>query len=176
MRVRNVAKDALDTAMAFHEGAIRWATEDPLSGGGCCCPTAPTVANGAFAIELYFKGLALRRGVSTRGHDLAVLFRDALEDDERQALGYRWKEGRFPSSYEDMLQALEHLADAFRRHRYQYEQDHLSISMGSLCRLLRACYVGVRDIAPEWPDVPRSVWRRYDRGRQCCRWRYMGSK
>lgn len=145
------AQQAFNIAVSFHEGSVRCGTNeiDPNTGQQIA-PLAPDIVTAAFAAELYMKALVLRREPEVCGHNLEWLFKNALDDAERKAIGSHYQT-LIGADSNRLLSDLEKFARAFTEWRYVFEVNERMAEANALLAFVRAAYFAVRDIAPEWP-------------------------
>jgi hypothetical protein len=147
--VHGLPRSAFDVATGFHEVAIRGAERvRDNNTGKIVAPLAPTVVCTAFAAELYMKAIALRRLPKVEGHNLAYLFKEVLQDDERDLIAEQYERVR-GANRSKLLKELAAIARAFTEWRYLYEAPR-QLDVGALSDFARAAYVAAITLAPEW--------------------------
>jgi hypothetical protein len=138
----NVPRAMVNHAIAFAKTAeLIFKTE---AVGASPVRLVPFIVNGAFAIEIYLKALALHFGLQPHGHDLLNLF-DALTADARDALAANFGSAKVKceiATLEDYRGALEKIRRAFVDWRYLYEprSEPLSIEFKPLIFVLEVAH------------------------------------
>ncbi|WP_157696456.1 HEPN domain-containing protein [Porphyrobacter sp. CACIAM 03H1] len=141
---------AFDSANAFYECALRCAEPviDPFNPASKVAPASPTIANIAFASELYIKALIIARGDKVpKVHRLDKLY-NSLPKPQRQKIRKRYAQIAGVGAL-TLRQHLVELSNAFEDWRYIFEHTR-HVRLDRLFALARALYDVVRDEKPEW--------------------------
>jgi len=150
------AEHAFGGAVEFHDTAIRCG--EFLGPDACVNLGARTVCF-ALAVELYFKSLVIRRlGKARRKklsvHELALLYRDWLDDHERARMVHHYRHYR-NATKRRMMRELGEISKAFVQWRYSHENDGLLFSdQGALSAFAKAAYLTVKESSPDWDVKP----------------------
>jgi hypothetical protein len=144
---RGEAQSAFDTAVSFHEAALRAATPVVSDDGSVVSPTPPSIACYAFACELYFKALhAALLGNAARGHRLLELF-EGLPSAVQGSLRTRFA-ADLGSYGADLDGELAGLSEAFVEWRYVYESRGQILNQAALAVLAKALFETIRERLP----------------------------
>lgn len=141
---------AFDSANAFYECALRCAEPviDPFNPAGKVAPGSPTIANIAFASELYMKALIIAQGQKVpKTHRLDKLF-NSLPNSHQQKVRKRYAQIARVGSM-TLRQHLVELSNAFENWRYIFERTG-HVRLDRLFALATALYDVARNEKPEW--------------------------
>jgi hypothetical protein len=140
-----------NTAISFHEAALRCAEPVANEEGGTTAPTSPMIACYAFAAELYLKSLmVLATGGVMTGHRLNVLF-NRLPTETQASVAERFR-SLINATEADLREALSDLGAAFVDWRYIYESDPgRHIDVRALVHFVQSLFAEIRDRKPDWP-------------------------
>jgi hypothetical protein len=140
-----------NTAISFHEAAIRCAAPVEIEEGGTTSPTSPMIACYAFAAELYLKSLVvLDTGGVIPGHRLNVLF-NRLRAETQKSIAERYR-NLLNATETDLREALSDLGAAFVDWRYIYESDPgRHIDVRALVHFVQSLFAEIRARRPGWP-------------------------
>ncbi len=127
---------------------MRSATPKKNPDGTIQTPTSPTIANLAFACELYIKSLLKSAGETVSGHELEKLF-SKLPDAKRDGIRIHYKEITGQKD-DDLDSDIAGFSKAFVEWRYLYEQVEKPISLGKLFSFTRSLLKFVLSEHADW--------------------------
>lgn len=145
---RERPQSMFDSAMSFHEVALRASTPIRTSENSIIAPATPSIVCFAIANELYLKSLIMHAaGSAPRTHDLQDLF-DKVPQTIRAEI-----EAEYNTSTREFgrlfASDLPRIRDAFRW-RYAFEAENSSLPQGAVAMIARALFVVIHRAKPEW--------------------------